>query len=85
MLTAHSIRILVETVRWQRRSSFKTAIIHNALGDFRGYVSLLVGMVESDPCRRVTTPCAVSVYNVILLSPLLNPLRLIISSHHIPQ
>lgn len=56
MLTAHSIRILVETVRWQRRSSFKTAIIHNALGNFRGYVSLVVGMVERDPCRRVTTP-----------------------------
>lgn len=41
MLTVHFIRILVEMVRWQKRSSFKTAIVHNALGNFRGYVGLV--------------------------------------------
>lgn len=80
MLTAHFIRILVETVRWQRRSNFKTANVHNALGNFRGYVGLVDGTVERDPCWRVTIPVVPSQFSV---SPLLNPLRLIISLHHI--
>lgn len=70
MLTAHFIRILVETVRWQRRSSFKTANVHNALGNLRGYVGLVDGMVERDPCWRVTIPVMPgSVFSISALKP----------------
>lgn len=54
MLTGHFIRILVETVLWQRRSSFKTVIVHNILGNFRGYVGLVDGILVVGE-RRVTT------------------------------
>lgn len=56
MLMGHFIRILVETVLWRRRSSFRSRINHDTYGSFAILCALFDLVEEMNGGERLAGP-----------------------------